>query len=337
MKKLLLDVTPPLARYFFLILLALIFLGCKVEKTVSLGEAKTITAEFVGKTFKAPPRSSEDLIELAKTHDRPPASDVMAHRRIEAQAEPSEEVKNDPAAYAVFLQDRAGARRLIGDFPGSVEDARLAYRIFTQEQPEIHDVGKFLRSIAWREFLGGNYDEALRIAEMAFKHASANRIHLHIRQLLRFAVWRGDIEEAKRYLNELEINRLGKARQSGVYLGRTMIAHAEGRWADTEREAKNWKDHLIYYYSGDWIPNSLSFIADYIAVSLTEQGRLQEAELVLRERLLEELKRFGSSRAANVAELYGDLAKVYLSAGRLEDALALARQSCVIARKLKMG
>ena len=326
-----------LTRYFFLLFIVLTFVGCKVEETVSLHEAKTITAEFVGKTFKAPPRSSEDLIELAATHDPPPASDQMAQLRLEAQTEPSEEIKNDPAAYAEFLKDRAGARRRIGDMQGALKDARTAYRIFTQEQPQINNVGKFLRDIAWREFLSGDYDEALRIAEQAFEHASIYRIHHHLRQLLRFAVWRGDIEEAKRYLTELEINRLGKTRQSGIHLGRTMIAEAEGRWADMERDAREWKSHIIYNSSGDWVPNALSFIVDYIAISLTEQGRLQEAELVLRERLLEEVKRFDSSRAANVAELYADLAKVYLRAGRLEDALALARQSCIIAKKLKMG
>ena len=326
----------PLTRNFFLLFIVLAFVGCKAEETVSLREAKTITAEFVGKTFKAPPRSSEDLIELAKTHDRPPASDAMAHLRIEAQTEPSEEVKNDPAAYAVFLKERSEARRRIGDIPGALKDSRLAYKIFIQDRPQLHDVGGFLRWIAWSEFLGGDFAEAFRIAEKGLERASGS-IHLHLRQLLRFSAWRGEIEEAKRYLSELEINRLGKTKHHGIYNGRLTIAWAEGRWADAEQAAREWKDHLILYYSGDWVYDRLTDIADHIAISLTERGRLQEAELVLRERLLEELERFGSSRAMNIAELYGDLSKVYMRAGRLEDALALARQSCTIARKLKMG
>ena len=326
-----------LTRYFFLLFIVLSFVGCKTEETVSLREAKTITAEFVGRTFKAPPRSSEDLIELAESHDRPSASDAMAHLRLKAQAEPSDEVKNDPAAHAVFLKDRAEARRRIGDIPGSVKDARQAYRIYTQEQPQIHDVEKFLRTIAWREFLGGDYAQALRIAERAYEHASINRIHNNLRQLLRFAVWRGDIDEAKRYLTELEINRLGKARQRSIHLGRTVIARAEGRWADTERAARDWKSNLIGYYSGAWKEDKITDIADVIAISLVEQGRLQEAELILRERLLEELDRFGSSRVTNIAEIYGDLSKVYLRAGRLDDALALARKACAISKRLKIG
>ena len=150
-------------------------------------------------------------------------------------------------------------------------------------------------------------------------------------------MFRGELEEAKRYLTELEINRLGKTKQHHVYRGRMIIANAEGRWADAEREARNWKSNLNDYYSGDWVDDRITDIVDYIAISLTERGRLQEAELVLRERLLEELDRFGSSQATNVAELYGDLSKVYLRAGRIEDAMALARQSCVIAKRLKMG
>ena len=330
-----------LARSLFLFLIfsfiVSAFVGCKTEETVSLREAKTITAEFVGRTFKAPPRSSQDLIELAATHDRPPVSDAMADLRREAQAEPSEAVKNDPAAHAVFLKDRSEARRRIGDIQGGLKDARLAYRIFTRDEPEIYDVGEFLRTIATREFLGGDYTEALRIAEMSLEPASSKRIHIHFGLLLFLAVLRGDLEEAKRYLNEIELVRFGKTHQHNQYKGRESIARAEGRWADAEQEARDWKDHLIYNYSGNWIPDAITYITDFLAISLTEQGRLQEAELVLRERLLEELERFGSSRATNVAELYGDLSKVYLRAGRLEDALALARQSCAIAKKLKMG
>lgn len=323
-------------RCFFLVLITLTFVGCKTQETVSLGEAKSITAQFVGKTFKAPPRSSEDLIELAATYDRPPASHGTAHLRREARAEPSDEVKNDPAAHAVFLKERSEARRRVGDISGAIEDARLAYRIFTRDKPQINDVGEFLRTIAWREFVGGDFTEALRIAEMAFERASG-RIHSHLRQLLDFAVWRGEIDEAKRYLTELEIVRLDKTHRKDVYRGRTAIARAEGRWADAEREARAWKDNLLEYYSGDWVPDRLPYIADLIAITLMEQGRLEEAELLLRESLVEELKRLGSSRAANISELYGDLSKVYLRAGRLEDALALARQACAISERLKLG
>ena len=336
MKKLSLVITPAPTRYIFWLFIALALVGCKAEETVSLHEAKTITAEFVGKTFKAPPRSSEDLIELAATHDRPPASNQMAHLRIEAQAEPSEEIKNNPTAHAEFLKDRSVARRRIGDIPGSLKDARKAYRIFIQDEPQIYDAGKFLREIAWCEFVGGDYAEAVRIAETAYEQASRN-IYVSLSQLLFFAVWRGDIEEAKRYLTELEINRLGKTKHHHVYRGRTMIAWAEGRWADAEQEAREWKEHLREFYTGDWVPTAIAVSNEILSISLAEQGRLQEAELVVRENLLEELERFGSSRAAIVADLYGDLAKVYLSAGRLEDALALARQSCIIAKKLKMG
>ena len=152
------------------------------------------------------------------------------------------------------------------------------------------------------------------------------------------AVWRGDIEKAKRYLSELEINQFGKTKQQHLYRGQMMIAWADGRWADAEQAAREWKDHLIIFnYAGDWIPDAISRSNYLLAIVLTEQSRLQEAELVLRKHLLEELKRFGSSRAMSVAELYGELAKVYLRAGRLEEALSLARQSCIIARKLKMG
>ena len=145
-----------LARSLFLFLIfsfiVSAFVGCKTHGTVSLQEAKSITAEFVGKTFKAPPRSSDDLIELAASYDRPAAlAGEIVNLRRQAETEPSNAIKADPTRYVDFLQDRTMKRYEVGDIRGSVEDARLAYRIFTRAKPDIY-AGELLRRIAWREF-----------------------------------------------------------------------------------------------------------------------------------------------------------------------------------------
>ncbi len=326
-----------LTRYFFLVIITLTFLGCKTEETVSLREAKTITTEFVGKTFKVPPRSSEDLIELAARYDRPAAvAGDIANLQREAQAEASETVKADPARYIALLKDRMMKRYEVGDIRGSVEDARLAYRIYMRSDPDIY-AGELLRRIAWREFTGGDFSEALRIAEMGLARANFKSQHTNLAQLLRMAVWRGEVEEAKRYLQNIEILRFDKKFHRRVYEGREAVARAEGRWVDAEQAARNLESHLRDVYSGYWVPRKVTDVTVLIANSLIEQGRLQEAELLLRERLLHELKRFGSSRETIIAGLYERLGQVYLRAGRFEDALTLARQSCAISNRLKLG
>ena len=336
MKKLSLVITHAPTRYIFWLFIALALVGCKTEETVSLREAKTITAEFVGKTFTAPPRSSEDLIELAKTHDRPSASGQMAQLRREAETEPDDAIKADPTRYVAFLQDRTMKRYEVGDIRGSVEDARLAYRIFTQAVPDIY-AGELLRRIAWREFTGGDFTKALHIAKMGLAHANSNSQHTNLAQLLRMAVWRGEVEEAKQHQQDIEVLRFDKKFHRRIYEGREAIARAEGRWADAEQAARDLKTHLLDVYSSYWVPRKVTDVTVLIANSLIEQGRLQEAELLLRERLLHELKRFGSSRETIIAGLYERLGQVYLRAGRFKDALALARQACTISEKLKLG
>lgn len=330
-----------LARSLFLFLIfsfiVSAFVGCKTQGTVSLQEAKSITAEFVGKTFKAPPRSSDDLIELAASYDRPAAlAGEIVNLRRQAETEPSNAIKADPTRYVDFLQDRTMKRYEVGDIRGSVEDARLAYRIFTRAKPDIY-AGELLRRIAWREFTGGDFTEALRIAEMGLARANFKSQYTNLAQLLRMAVWRGEAEEAKRHLQNIEILRFDKKYHRRVYEGREAVARAEGRWADAEQAARDLKSHLLDVYSGYWVPRKVTDVTVLIAISLIEQGRLQEAELLIRERLLHELKRFGSSRETIIAGLYERLGQVYLRAGRFEDALALARQACVISEQLKLG
>ena len=321
-------------RYFFLLLTALAFVGCKTEETVSLREAKTITAEYVGKTFKAPPRSVKNLLELASTHDRPiGVTKRKADLRSKAVAEPSEAVKNDPALYVDFLRKRANAWRRLREIPKALENARLAYRIFTRTKPSIK-TSRFLRDISKHMYSGGDLSAAVRIAEEGLAHADSKNRYKHLINLIRFNVWRGEIEKAKQYLSELEFYNAGRSRQWRVYSGRAIIARAEGRWADAEQEARSFKAEKFFYSPTSRLLNR---IADILARSLMGQGRFQEAELELRERVQPELKRYGSSRTPTMSELFIDLARVYIRAGRPEDALALARQSCATSKRLQIG
>lgn len=322
-----------LARCCAVLVTAIAIVGCKTQQTVSLGEARSVTAKFVGRTFEAPPRSADDLVELAAAYDRPPRTDQLELLRRKAAATPTSAVIKDTVRHARFLKTRAMARRDLGDLPGALEDGRRALRLAAGRLRD----GEFLREIAWVELEAGNFGRAAAIARMALKHAPADTKHVHHGQLLQFAVWQGEIDEAKRYLRLVEIAVRGKRHQNQLYSGLESIARAEGRWIDAERAARWLVTRVPRLYRGDWVQNSVSLATVRLSKSLVGQGRLQEAELVLRERLLQDLVRHGSSRAPMAAKTYVELGTVYLRAGRPDDALALAYQACSISDRLKLG
>ena len=308
--------------------------GCEAQRTVSLKQAESITAEFVGRTVETPPRSADDLIELVASYDHPSKSDDIERIRRKAEAEPSPAIKARPSRHAVFLKNRSVARRDLGDVPGSLADAREALRLFDQSESQPNP-GEFLNEIAWSEFLGGDFRKAIPIAKRGLRRAEYPPMHLS--QLGRFEIWRGDLDEAKRYYSRVEVLLRDSTRKIHVYLGRELIARAEGRWADAERAARVLISRVPGWYTADWVPNRVSYYVTRLSSSLVEQGRLQEAELVLRERLLEDLERLDTSRAQIVARLLQALGNVYLRAGRPDDALSLAHLSCEIGDRLKLG
>ncbi len=328
--------TPMIARAGTALCLAVTVAGCKVQHTVSLDEAKTITTEFVGRTVEAPPRSADDLLELVAAYDRPANTDDFVRLRRKAGTEPGSAIKNKPRRYAKFLAERSLARRHVGDMPGSLRDARQALRISDASNvgPGLDD---FLRDIAWAEFIAGDFGRAVEIAERGLQRATHEMKHVNLSQLGRFALWRGEIDAAKRYFRRVEALRAGMTGQIHVYTGRERIAAAEGNWAKAERAARSFMSDLRANFSGDWVPAHISYAVIRQSRYLTEQGRLREAELVVRERLLHELERRGSSRAPIVADILGELSRVYLRAGRPDDAMALARTACDISDLLEFG
>ena len=308
--------------------------GCEAQRTVSLQQAESITAEFVGRTVEAPPRSVDHLIELVASYDNPAKSGDIERLGHKAEAEPDPAIKADPTRHAAFLKDRSVARREVGDISGSLTDAREALRLFDQSEYK-GNAGEFLNEIAWSEFLGGDFSKAIAIARRGLQRAEWPPMHLS--QLGRYAIWRGELDEAKRYYRRVEALLQGQQKHLHVYLGRELVARAEGRWEDAERAARLLISHVPARYTGDWVPNRVSYYFTLLSRSLVEQGRLQEAELVLRRRLLHDLERLDTSRAPIVARILQFLSKVYLRAGRPDDALSLAHLSCDIVDRLGLG
>ena len=309
--------------------------GCEAQRTVSLEQAESITAEFVGRTVETPPRSADDLIELVSSYDRPSDAVDIERIRRKAEAEPTPAIEASPSRHAAFLNKRSVARQDIGDIPGSLADAREALRLFDRSESQ-PNAGEFLFNVAWSELLGGDFGKAIEIAERGLRRAEWPPMHLS--QLGRFSAWRGELEEAKRYYRRVDELLQGSSKRMHTYLGRELIARAEGRWEDAEQASRVLISRVPSWYPGEeWVPTRVSDFVVNLSRSLVEQGRLREAELVLRQRLLEDMQRLGTSRATIVARVLQELSIVYLRAGRPDDALLIAHLSCDIGDRLKLG
>lgn len=321
---------------------SLMLAGCGGEhsqRTVSLSEAEAITAKFIGAAV-APPRSVDDLLELAERYDRPVETDALKDVRRIARSEPDEETRSDPASLAEFLMKRARARMQMGE-GAATTDAQEAYRLSKVEEPS--DYSEFLREIGWVEFMHGRMDVAVSRFNEAREHLySLNTLRLVHSALSRLSAYRGELEEARKHLEPVESWESGQNRYMfHTYLLKGLIAAKEGRFADAERFHRltipELRRFMQEHGERGWVENSISNSTYFLATALVEQGRLNEAQLLMRERLVHDIKRFGSVRSQRVASMFSSMATVFALAGRQDQALVLSRQSCAILERMSVG
>ena len=322
--------------------LSLMLAGCggeQSQRTVSLSEAEAITAKFVGAEV-APPRSVDDLLELVAHYDRPAEADALRDIRHVARLKPDEGTRSDPASLAEFLVKRASARLETGEGAGAIADAREAYRLSRVEKPS--EYGEFLRMIGWAEFLYGKMDAAVSRFNEARKHVHSNRRHRVHSALARVLARRGELDEAREYVDAVESWESNPDRYKfHTYRTKGYIAGLEGRFVDAERfhrlDISETRRFSREKGQKAWTENSISNATYELAKILVEQGRLNEALLLMRKRLKHDIERFGSVRNLQVATRLSATATIFTRAGSQGHALALARQACAILDQISVG
>ena len=331
--------------------------------TVSIEEAKKTVAQFESGETLLPPRAADDVLGLFDNWpddrsssrsewiviaDREIPGDVRAHTQITSLYERASAARRLGRS-GQELEDLQKAAALIE--VGRSNGSELVGPIFE----------KFVyRDAAWAEFFDGSFQSSVEL----FRHSahidqgtSVFEIDLggwtSLSGLAYVQAYSGDLEQAEKAAEQAletieEAGRRPKS-ASAVAVGgrhrfnpwrriyasaiRYSLLQAEGRWREAEPHIRNavevfetefgGRGHLAWAHGrqDDW----LDIQRAQLAANLVRQGRMNDAELVLRDALrdaLEEQGKYSKSTAIVLSRFHDVLA----AQGRYQEAEVLARR-----------
>src|SRR3989304_5560146 len=111
------------SRSWILIVLVAAFLSTACQTTMSVEEAKKVTAQFAGSAFVPPPRTIEDVTAILDQQKR---ADPKAAEAARAKADQPPPHTTDPNALVSFYFQRGLAAGVIGRAKQEIEDLTTA-------------------------------------------------------------------------------------------------------------------------------------------------------------------------------------------------------------------
>ena len=334
----------------FLTLLALT--ACQTERTVSLEEAKQITATFDDSTFTPPPRTISDITEFLDKHATT-GSEALKAMQVRADSEPPAGVSGP--ALGKFYLVRAEAARLLGRHRQGITDATkaIALKVPRPRPPLI-----VLQTI--HEELG-NYAEAAEFARRSLNHSGSSGESVFDNGLLSIALaYLGDFEGAAAACGRMQ-NKMpetynwtsawGPYAQAFGLIVEGQNHHIMGKHSDAEAKFRKAVTDIEDQIAGGYGENEPSYAGGTVgdkrrmlkayalrllASSLAGQGRLAEAEVAARDAVIGQLRHFGRYSGQTVEGL-GALTEVLGEQGRYEEAATLARVTVEIYERMGAG
>ena len=304
----------------FVLVGGLLLAACQTA-TVSLEEAKQITADFKGASFVPPPRTIRDITAIL---DQQKPADPAEIARKEAEADGQPPAGESGASLAKFYFKRGMAARHLGRSAQELADLREAARLVaaganlgTEYRREIH------HQRAWTEFVLGNHKSAIESMRRAARTKESVGAYSG---LTRMYASSGDLEEAEKWHQRM-LNAIGEGRAGnfGGYHRNTTgakLLEAQGKWVEAEPFNRRAIEAILANNLNKGYPDMLPARHSSLAFNLLRQGRLVEAEIVARGALLEVLQRSGkySKTTAQLARRLGD---ILVEEGRHEEGAAL--------------
>jgi len=312
-----------------LVLLTGLTAACQTSKTVSLQEAKKITSEQSDDSFVAPPRSIDDVTAILNQQK---IAEPDKAERGQAAADMTPPASADAGELVSFYTERGDAARKIGRGPQALSDFRKAVTFANQARlsPKIrHNIYK---NLAFAEMAAGNYKNALRAINTAI---DARETPVAYRGLAQIEARRGNFDAAESAQKNAQavIQRMWNKRrisQRALFkLGleelklKTLLLEMQGDWAGAEKYRRDELTALTKDPDREIPPSMIANRKRALADNLMRQGRIVEAEVVVREALLQLLSSLGKNTAVT-ADLSRKLAEILLAQGRLFDARELS-------------
>jgi CHAT domain-containing protein len=295
--------------------------------------------------FVPPPRSIADITAVLDSEKPDPAK--LA--RYVAQADAQVPAGASPAALAAFYRDRSVAASQLGRIDQWIADAKEALRLAEQvNDANLSDDSR--NQLAQAESQVGNYAAGIEYARQRVATAGtfigqAGTAHGQLASAYAFA---GHLPEARaeaeaslnaakafKDARRVEAITVTNAQRSAIFAAGA-VAEVEGRFADAEsqyRQAVAAAQTVLDGYDG-WMNQHKGSKETFqgvvtnmqlrLALAVSKQGRLAEAEAITRQALLDSLHQQGRY-APRTASVVGNLANIVLDEGRPDDALRLAQ------------
>ncbi len=321
----------PVFCYTTILILTVTLVACRTgvsdPPVVSLEEAKKITAEFTKRPFKPPPKTITDISNLLDQHRPDPARlrflHVQANREIE---------DNTPESFKWrAYQNRGYFAQLAGRPDQALKDFRTALNLSGNDTDGLN-LRTLRRQLARAEAAAGNFEFALDVLQ--FHHSIG-----HNRVLADIYTRIGDVDKAEFHATKA----LRLAARSGDQrlwshaepLLRARVLEAKGQWSDAEYYIRLASNRFLEGGHRSDDPNWLERNQLRLVGNLLKQGRLIEAEALVRDVLVRVLMNVGKYNLTTV-ETLKTLALVLIAEERYDDAKILSRATLDILKAMQV-
>ncbi len=318
-----------LVLVFGAVVLAGLTAACQSTRTVSVEEAKVITAAQSDVSFVAPPRSIEDVTAILSQQKIAEPEKNEHHQNIADKQPPP---AADAGKLAKFYNKRGSAARKIGRNSQVLGDYRKAARYAAKADINPKTTHAIYKNLAFAERSAGNVKSSLSAINKAI---AVRETPVAYRGLAQIQARSGNFkaaEEARDLALQVITRMRSKRRISPKALFaidveelslKILILEMQGKWAEAEGHRREELRRLEGTSEMDIRPSRIANKKKDLTDNLVRQGRIVEAEVIIRQGLLDFLAKLGKS-SDTTANLARKLAEVLLAQGRLEEARALS-------------
>jgi CHAT domain-containing protein/tetratricopeptide (TPR) repeat protein len=335
-----------LKMLFFALICIFFLVGCVTPankggpKTVSLKEAKKITATFERQTFTPPPRTIRDVTAIL-AQEKP--DDLKSYQKALALADRKAPATKNASRLAQFYFKRGMAAGEVGRARQNLADLRLAVKYGTQSNSQ--NLQRIMFRLGTVEQISGNFSKGVQLMENAIaKEGGPAGRSIYSAILAESYAYIGDVAAANEALArakklrgqsiaryKLRLKTISEM-NSYISLAQGAILGATGRLAEAEVHHRR----AVKYMGGS---KEKKRISDYnwmvaeLADNLRRQGRLIEAEVEARRALQSSLQSHGRYYV-ETGTIIRKLTKVIFEQGRYAEAEALARANLDIYQQI---